>query len=182
MQLTVLTSSITEPVTVAEVKTFLNYPATETSQDTLIAGMITAAREFVENRTGLSIVAKQYKAYFEKEDAEDGYYVLPVEPVLSTPAITVTMNGTSTTFTQYGTNKVRILPDAVFSTMPIGSSGYTSYTEIIFQAGATNKTANECIKRIVAQLFNHREDGTELSIARLPFDTVRMLDNISVNL
>jgi len=182
MQLEVLTSSITEPVTADEVKAFMGYPLSETSQDAEIGGMVTAAREFFEQYTGLSVVSKSYKAYFEQEDAIEGWFELPVAPVLASPVITVAMNGVSTTFQQMGLKIVKVLPDTVIGTVPVGATSLPTYVEIVFQAGATSVTANECIKRIVSYMFNHREDGISVSVARLPFDTVQMMKSVSINL
>jgi uncharacterized phiE125 gp8 family phage protein len=181
MQLSVLTSSITEPVLKADVKAFMGFPSADTSQDSTIDAMITAARQFLEAKTGLSIVSKSYKAYFEEEDAEDGWYDLPVSPVLAAPAITVTMNGVSTTFQQVGMTRVRIMPDSVFGTLTVGSSSSPSYVEVTFQAGATNGIANLCLLKIVSEMFNHREDGISVNIARLPFDTVSLINSLTVN-
>ncbi len=181
MEFTVLTSSITEPVTHADVKLFMGYPSAETSQDDLIDGKITEAREFVEAYTGLSLVSKSYKAYFEKEDAYEGWFELPVSPVLSDPVITCEINGTSTTFQQKGLKMVSVKPDNVIGTIGVGSTATSWYMEVTFQAGATNKTANECIKSIAAMLFVYRQDGMNANIASLPFDTVRMLNSISTN-
>ena len=150
-------------------------------QDTIISKMITSAREWLEQRTSLSIVSKSYKAYFEKEDAEDGWYELPVSPVLALPAITITMNGVSTTFQQRGLSKIRVMPDSVISTVLVGATSRPSYIEVVFQAGATNLTANECIKKIVSSMFNHREDGEGVSVTRIPFDTLAMIESISQN-
>lgn len=181
MELKILTSSITEPVSVADAKSYMGYPSTETTQDVTITNMIKTAREFVEQRTALSLVSKSYKAHFTQEDQEDGWYELPVSPVLSTPAITVTTNGISTTFQQRGMDKIKIMPDSVISTMLVGESDSDSYIEVTFQAGATNDTANEIIKRVVSFLFNHREDGIALTASRLPFDTLSLIQSISQN-
>lgn len=180
MQLSVLTTSITEPVTHDEVKSFMGFPASDTSQDTTIDNMITVAREWVEQRTGLSLVSKSYKAYFDKEDAEDGWYDLPVSPVLTLPVITAEMSGVSITFEQVGSKRVRIRPDTVMGTIPIGGASGVSYLEVTFQAGATNKTANQCILSVVSSMFNYREGG--VNVARIPFDTLSLIDSISVNL
>lgn len=182
MELKILTSSITEPVSVADAKSYMGYPSTETTQDVTITNMIKTAREFVEQRTALSLVSKSYKAYFTEDDIEDDWFELPISPVLDDPAITVTMNGVSTTFQQMGMNKVKIKPDAVIGTMLVGQSDSQNYCEVTFQAGASNTTANEIIKRIVSHLFNHREDGLGLSIARLPFDTVSLIQSINENI
>ena len=157
MELKILSTSWDEPVSVAEAKAYMGYPANETSQDTTITNMIKTAREFVEQRTSLSLVSKQYKAYFTEDDREDGWYELPVSPVLSDPAITVKVSGVSTTFQQRGLEKIKIKPDSVIGTMLVGQDdGFETYTEVTFQAGATNATANEIIKPFLTQRRRYR--------------------------
>jgi len=178
MQLKVLTSSITEPVTTAQLKTFLGYTATD--QDTPIGTIITAARTWFENRTGMSVVSKSYKAYFEKEDQDEGWYELPVSPVLSTPAITITVNTVSTTFTQKGLNKVYVCPDNVIGTVGVGASVTPWYMEVTFQAGETSEAANQCITEIAAAIFNNRDQGIGINAARIPFDTLQRVNQLIV--
>jgi uncharacterized phiE125 gp8 family phage protein len=180
MEYIVLTTSITEPVTKEEVKSFMAYSGTD--QDDLIDSMIITAREWLEQRTGLSLISKSYKARFEKEDSEDGWYRLPLSPVLASPVITCSMNGVSTTFQQTGLKQVRVRPDTVISTVQAGASSEVSYLEVTFQAGATNNTANTCLLSIVSQMFNYREGGIGVNMARLDFDTLKMIKSISVNL
>lgn len=180
MQVKILTSSITEPVTVAQMRDYMGYPSHD--QDELIGLLISSARKWLEDRTGLSFVSKSYKAYFEKEDAVDGWYRLPVAPVLSDPAIEVSVCGVSDTdFEQKGLDTVEIRPSTVLGSVSIGASVNVYYVEVTFQAGENNELANNCIKRIVSSLFNNREDGiTDVSMAEMPFDTLQlisMLDN-----
>lgn len=181
MELSVLTTSITEPITNTDVKSFMGYPATDTSQDTTIDSMIKAAREFLEGRTALSLVSKSYKVYFDIEDLDDGWFELPVSPVLDTPAITCEMNGVSTTFEQKGLKTIRVAPDSVFSTILVGATVGSPYGEVIFQAGATNATANNILLELVSIAFNNR-DGGGSSYARLPYDLRSRIDSISNNI
>jgi uncharacterized phiE125 gp8 family phage protein len=181
MQIKVVSSSITEPVTHATVKTFMGVLAADTSQDALIDILITAAREFFEQRTGLSVVSKSYKVYFDQSEAEDGWYEIPVFPILATPVMIVKMNDVVTTFTQTGLTRIRIRPDSVYGTLPIGASASPSYLTAEFDAGATNATANSIIIGIVSQMFNYREDGIDISIARLPFDLVARINSLTMN-
>src|SRR5450759_3429863 len=109
MEIKVLTQSIIEPVTHDEVKNFMGYPLADTTQDDLIDTMITVAREFIEQKTGVSIVPKSYQVQFAREDGIDGgsgqswdggqrsnnWFELPIGPVLAAPAITSSMMGVS---------------------------------------------------------------------------------------
>jgi uncharacterized phiE125 gp8 family phage protein len=181
MELKVLSTNIVEPITVADQKAFMGYSSTD--QDAVIFRMIQAARMWLENRTGLSLVNKQYKAYFEKEDAVGGWYELPVSPVQSTPAIAVSVCGTSTTFEQMGLDKIKIKPDTLIGTIAVGAPAEIYYVEATFNAGATNDAANEILKRVVSSMFNAREDGggAEVLTGRIPYDTMRLIEAIDQN-
>ena len=178
MEIKVLSTNIIEPITVADQKAFMGYSSTD--QDAVIFRMIQTARVWLENRTALSLVNKQYKAYFEREDAVDGWYELPVSPVQTTPAITVKVCGTTTTFDQIGLDRVRIRPDTVIGTIAVGASAEIYYIEATFNAGASNDAANEILKRIVSTMFNAREDGggAEVLTGRIPYDTLRLIEAI----
>jgi len=179
MELSVLSTTITEPVTVDEVKDMMGY--TEDDQDERIRKLIRVARQWIENKAAISCVSKSYKAYFEKGDRDSsGWYELPVAPVLAAPAITVSSCGVSTTFEQKGLRRVYIRPAAVYSTLTGGSSD-NYYVEVTFQAGESNETANECIRRIVATMFNEPQDGAEVSVSRLTYDTLTLIGTINNN-
>lgn len=179
MELVVLSKDIEEPVAVDDVKAFMGYPSSD--QDAIIFRMIQTARQWLENRCSLSVVNKQYKAYFEKEDAVDGWFELPIIPVQSTPAIAVSVCGIPTSFEQCGLKRIRIAPDKMISTIGVTAEIY--YVEVIFNAGEKNLTANEIIKRIVSTMFNQREDGAGEGVheGRIPYDTLRLIETIDQN-
>jgi uncharacterized phiE125 gp8 family phage protein len=180
MQLKVLSSNITEPVSVADVRDHMGYPRTD--QDAKIVKLIRVAREWLENRTALSLVNKQYKAYFECEDRKNGWFELPVAPVLSDPAIVVAVCGVTADFDQKGLDEVWIRPYDVYGTIRIGASTSTYYVEATFNAGAKNDTGNECIIRIAATMFDQRDDNSGgVTVGRLPYDTMRLIETINRN-
>lgn len=179
MELKVTSSSITEPVTKAELKAFMGYPSTDTSQDDIMDIIITAAREWFEQRTGLSVVSKYYSAYFEEDDRSDGWFELPVNPVTGTPVVTVC--GVVTSYQQKGSKVIKISPDNVYGTIPVGGLSYTYYVEVTFTAGAKNEIANVCIMGIASSIFNYREGGLNVNVARIPFDTLTLIDSLSNN-
>jgi hypothetical protein len=123
-------------------------------------------------------VNKQYKAYFEKSDAVNGWYEIPVVPVQSTPALVVTVIGTAVTYESLGQTRMRIKPSPVWSTITGGSTD-TWYMEVTFNAGATNEIANDILKSIVDTMFNNRDSGdTNVPSGRLPYMTLKMIENI----
>jgi uncharacterized phiE125 gp8 family phage protein len=180
MELKILSTTIMEPVTVADTRTFIGYDADD--QDDVIRKMITTAREWLENRCALSLVNKQYTAYFEKSDARNGWYELPVAPVLSTPALVVAVNGVTVTAEEMGQSVKRVRPAVIYGTIGVGATSSNWYMEVTFNAGATNNTANEVIKKIVTTMFNNREEGTgAVPVGRLPYDTMRLIESIDNN-
>jgi len=178
MEVNVVTGSLTEEVTVAEINTITGY--SDTDQDTRIALLITVAREWLEARTGVSALSKSYKAYFEKGDRDrTGYYELPFSPVTGVPVVSVC--GVATTeFDSVGMDRKRIRPSTSYATVPVGGTS-PYYVEVTFTAGASSKLTNECIRRIVVSMFNNPEDGAEVSMSRLPFDTLRLIESINQN-
>lgn len=180
IQVKEITQLITEPVTKSQVKAYMGYSDSDTSQDDLIDMLITAARKYVEDYTGCSVVEKQYKVYFEKEDLAGGWLELPFFPVSESEDITLTINGTEVDFEQKGLKRVKIYPSAVYSTIPVGSNLTEWYGEVTFTAGEENSIANAAIIRIVSHLFNHREDGIDKAFNSLPFDTIKLLNSLKV--
>lgn len=75
--LIVTTAATVEPVTLAEAKAHLR--VTDSSSDTLIGALITAAREAVEQNTGRALAAAEYRHASEEEIASLNR--LPLWPV-----------------------------------------------------------------------------------------------------
>lgn len=71
---------LTEPVTVAEVKDYLQL--TGTGYDTTLAIFITAARKQIENYTNVSLVAKSIRANI-RNTTSDKPFPLPYPPIAS---------------------------------------------------------------------------------------------------
>lgn len=81
--LIVTTAATVEPVTVAEAKAHLRETGTE--NDTLIGGLITAAREAVEMNTGRALAAAAYR--WASEDDIEVLMHLPLWPVATVTAV-----------------------------------------------------------------------------------------------
>lgn len=180
MEVIVTDTSITEEVTATEIKDILGYP--DTDQDERIERLITVAREWLEARTGVSAVAKEYKVQFEKGDRDSaGYYELPFSPVIASPAPAVTVCGTAVTYDSIGLDRLRIRPASSYGTIPAGGSA-PFYVEVTFTAGKSSETMNELIRRIAVTMFNAPQDGVaEVAVSRLPYDTIRMIEAINQN-
>ena len=173
MQVKEKAGTITDPVTVADLKTYLGY--TSTDQDALFATLLTAAREWLEDHFGYSCVSKSYIVRFEKNDAENGWYELPFVPV--TEITTVSIDSTEVEYSEKGDEKRFICPDEILST------GISSNELVVeFVAGAISARAKTGIMRIVSDMFNNKDDNpTNVSTAKLSYDTMRYLEGLNQN-
>lgn len=63
MTIAELTPPAAEPVTLAEVKAHLRLDASD--EDTLLAGLMRAAREHLEGQTGLALIARTFRLYLD---------------------------------------------------------------------------------------------------------------------
>ena len=84
--------SYAEPVTLAEAKLYIR--VSHTSEDAMIARMISSARKIIEDAAGISIITKQVKVWFSNKG---GAYQLPYGPITS--AITLYDDYTGTVLT-----------------------------------------------------------------------------------
>lgn len=79
------TQPVNEPVTVQDVKGIMRLDSS--ADDTMIAGLITSAREALEKRTGRSLVNKGYVAYFDRFPQPGQYLRIPMPPLVSVSAV-----------------------------------------------------------------------------------------------
>jgi uncharacterized phiE125 gp8 family phage protein len=161
--------SLTEPITAANVRSFLGL--SDTTQDTLIGTIIKAARIWLENHTGRSLISKVYEVEFDREDGTDNWYELPFSPVTDIESVEV--GGTAVDYYEKGQKVTYIYPlDSV-------STGTTNNTlDVEFTAGASDDVAIQALYRIVADLFNHRYDNQGVTASLLSWDTAKLVDQL----
>ena len=90
MEYSVLEILAEEPVTVAMVKERLRLlPGVSASEEELtIQPLITAAREYCENRAGYAFIPQRIVAYPSREELRDGAFYLPRPPVMAVESVT----------------------------------------------------------------------------------------------
>jgi hypothetical protein len=116
----------TDIVTLAEVKTHLNIPSSDTSQDAELAGFISAATPVIEHVVG-PVVAREV---VEKHDGGDEAIVLRQPPVLS--ITTVTEDGAAVASSGYTLSDAGVL----YRTYGVWLCG-RSKVQVTYQAGRT---------------------------------------------
>lgn len=154
-----VTPPATEPITLAEAKLHLRVDHSE--EDTVINGLIAAARIYVEQRCWISLVAQTWKVYLC--DWPDSSVMLPRGPVTGITTVKYqTSNGVwvtlaSTEYTLQG-DIVRLAYNAqwpsteLFGHMPV---------EIIYTAGAG---ADQAIKQAMLLLIGHWYENRESAV------------------
>ena len=166
------TAPAVEPVTAQEMREFLSLVGTE--DDTLLAGLISAARTALEKYTGRTFITTVYQVYY------DGFSFLPITlarpPVQSVSSITyVDVDGVTQTLSSslyivdvaslFG----RISPayDEVWPITREQNNAVcieikTGYGDAAASVPASIKVA---IKMIVADVYEHREANVELALS-----------------
>ncbi|MFM9976095.1 MAG: head-tail connector protein [Beijerinckiaceae bacterium] len=82
----ILNSPAVEPLSLPEIKRWLRVDHSD--DDGLILGLIKAARERIEARTGRALMAQSWRIILDRWPG-DGRILLPLMPVLSVPAVQI---------------------------------------------------------------------------------------------
>lgn len=169
--------TLTEPVTTAEMLTYMGIDSLDDSNTTMLGNMITTARKWMEEYTGLSILSKSYEVRFYNEDAWDDYYELPFSPVSSITSVDI--SGTTVEYDEKGLDRKFIRPRQSVIT---NITSDEAYLDVEFVAGADNEQANMVLRRITAEMFNNRIDNLPDSPSSgLSFTTMKYLETLNVN-
>ncbi len=90
MRYSVLEILAQEPVTAEMVKERLRLlpDASASEEELTLAPLITAAREYCENRAGYAFIPQRIVAYPSREELEDGAFYLPRPPVVDVESVT----------------------------------------------------------------------------------------------
>lgn len=157
MQL-VLGAVTTEPITLAEAKTYLK--ATDyTDEDTLISSLITSVRAQVEQFTGLAITVKDIE-YFDEEIADEIHLPFPAHDSITELKI----NGeVSTAYRKTGLSQFIIMPNETYASQEADSGIYIKYK--------TKGTLPDGMKiemlKIIDEKYRNRGNTFEGSITEL---------------
>ncbi|MFZ5618822.1 MAG: head-tail connector protein [Pseudomonadota bacterium] len=158
MSLTLITPPAAEPVLLADLKEHLKIDGD--AEDALIAGLGLAARQTIEARFGLAIMAQSWRLALDT--APDCALTLPLSPVLSIDSVGVVRGGVTEALgassyeTQTGLiGRIRIktpaASDRAFGGVVIAfTAGWTD-------AGAVPEELKLAIRLLAAHYYEHRE-------------------------
>jgi len=172
MGLVIATEPAEEPVTLAEASLFMRY--TGSLQNAVITALITAARKSVESWTNKTMVTTSYEFYTNSLCGEGEYneILLPTGTVQS-PITAITYQDSDDS-TQTLSNTLYKLDNKSIQNK-VFRAPLKSYPEVLAQPNAVKITFDAgygaassvpehlktAIKMRVAELFEHREAGTE---------------------
>ena len=169
--------TLTEPVTSAEMITYMGLGTLDASNTTLIQNMITSAREYLEEYTGKSFLSKTYEVRFYVGDALGGYYELPFSPVTSITSVDI--SGSTVEYDERGLDRIYIRPQASIIT---NATTDEAYLDCEFIAGAESEMANIAIQRMVNDMWDNRKDNLPDSpAAGLSWKTMKYIETLSNN-
>jgi len=163
MNLKLFSAPATEPVTLAEAKSFLRVETTD--DDTLITNAIVAARTLVEQLCWRALITQTWEASLDcfPDDGE------PIELPLGAPLLSVTSvsytdeNGSPQTLTGFQQDLVgsRIAPAAAVGSWPSTQTGALAAVVIRYVVGFGNAAAvpeplKQAVKLFLADLYDNR--------------------------
>jgi uncharacterized phiE125 gp8 family phage protein len=179
MSLTLIAPPPEEPVSIAELKAHLKIDSA--AEDALIAGFGVAARQAVEARFGLAIVAQTWRLTLDC--AGEAAIVLPISPVVSIDAVAIARGGSNEALTPDAYEAEAGLVGRVRLKSPSRAAGHGLV--ILFTAGfgdaaAVPEELKLAIRVLAAHFYEHREGDrgapapAALSALLAPYRQVRL--------
>jgi uncharacterized phiE125 gp8 family phage protein len=177
MSLTLIAPPAEEPVTLAELKAHLRIDGAE--EDALLAAIVVAARQSIEARFGLAMVAQGWRLALDS--ATDRPIVLPLSPVISIDVVGRVTNGVTEALPASAYDAQAGIVGRVRINAPAGGDRFGGLV-VAFAAGWPNAAAvpNElkyAILTLAAHFYEHREgEARAPDIAPLvaPYKQVRL--------
>jgi uncharacterized phiE125 gp8 family phage protein len=165
----VSTAISSEQLTVSDVKLHLRLTS-DTTEDALIAALITAARDYCEKYTGRAFATQTLVAYLDNFPAED-YIELPMPPLQSVTSIKYKNSaGTETTMTVTTQYIADTDSDVGRIVLPYGVSwpSFTPYPfnpiAITYVAGYTTlpRQLRQAMLLVIGSMYENRENDIAL--------------------
>lgn len=173
----ILTDISTEPVTLEEAKAHLVVDFSE--DDALLTGKIKAAREWLEQYTGLAFAQKTIKVQY---DSTDDNYLLPIGPVIGDiTTVQRIVNGETTTLTSsdYWFTGFEF-PTLQFERVWTSYGSCRTAYAVTYNAGFNTdnplpQVLKEAICKLTAELYRDRENSISGTINTMLPHNVRAL-------
>ena len=160
--LALITAPTTEPISVADAKKQLELATSYTAHDQHLAMLITAARQYVENHTGLAICTQTWDYTFDRWPSSNEPIYLPKSPVASITSVKYyDQDGSQQTWSsgQYVVNVNRnpaVIRIQYGYTWPTYRAQPDSHTiRMVCGYGATTTSAPAAVRQALLLLVSH---------------------------
>ena len=181
------TAPTIEPVTTAEAKLFARIDTAD--DDTLVAALVTAARQTVEKQTGRAFIEQVWTATLDQLPSASVFELI-MRPIASITSIRA--------YNEDGTySGVTVATDIILdgqngrvslksSAASISGDRTSNVYEIVYKAGYGSAAANTpewaklAIKMIVAHWYEHRESAQKDTLTNIPFGAKLLIDQNTV--
>jgi len=142
MDVRVTTDLTAEPVLKAVMRNYLEFTATDTTEDTLIESMIKSARIKIENMCNVALGEKTLTVLFKADEVVNDSVVLPYIPFVSITTVKlVDISGNKTTLTlnsdyyKQGLNEITVFISSNGAGILPGASITGQDVEVIYTCG-----------------------------------------------
>lgn len=182
----VITPVAVEPITTAEAKLHLRVDVSD--DDTLIAALITAAREFAEHYTGRAFAPQTLEVALDCFPVyEDDYIDLDLPPVATITSVKYTdeagteqtIAGSSYALSLYGDSR-RLAP--TYNVYWPATQAVPDAVRIRYVTGYTTlpKAAKAALLLLIGHLYENRQAVSTLSLDEIPMGARSLLDTIKI--
>lgn len=159
----VTTDAASEPVSAATMKTYLRLSGT--TYDTLLEGLITSCRQYLERTTGRIFLGQTISVRYA---GFPDFFLLPVTPVQSITSVKYDVSGTEYTLAaaNYELQDHALFPRIVPAYDVSWPAADENSVIIVVSAGATtaDKLGIAIVQAMVADLFEHPESNVEIAL------------------
>lgn len=165
----VYTEPTTEPVSASEMLSYLNISSSDTSHNTVLEAMITAARQQIERVTGRIFCTTTHDVQYRYFPSD--MLALPLRPVQSITSIKYKVSGVLTTLSSsaYELQSYKFFPEiwpAYGYTWPSADENSVIVRILTgFTTSPYDAHGKQILKAIVADMFEHREVSSEISLS-----------------
>lgn len=180
---TVTIAPASEPVTLAEAKAQCRVD--DSNSDTLLTSLISAARQHVEQYTGLAIVAQTVDVRCSSWTDLDGIPVAPIASITSLKYLDSTATEqtvSSDDYTLIGAGTLQPMIAEAYSVSWPTAYDRPDAIRLLVSAGYSSVPApiKAAILLLIGHLFEHREAVTEGEMSELPCGVAALLANYRV--
>jgi uncharacterized phiE125 gp8 family phage protein len=187
MQTVVVTPPESEPVTVEEAKRHAQIPLDLADDDALIAGLIRAAREYVEGLTGRAFVTQTLETTWDDFPRCGGIIRLPRAPVVEVVSVGYLDSADQSAVMDpsgyravIGTPGRLLLPYSGVGAWPSHTLSPTvRYVAGYGDASAVPETAKLCISMLAAHWYERRLPVAPGAVGEVPFAVKALMGQLS---